>query len=105
VLAISLAMLPIACGAQVANLLCSSRGALDKVVALDYAKKLANDWPAVFTDSEIKWVSIDVREGVVKYADHTVNRLSGTYQFWTRGAIYASAPPVYSCVKAPQQRF
>lgn len=95
--------------AQVVTLLCTASvgGApiLDRVIKIDYAKQLVDDAPAAFYDSEIRWVTVFAKAGKVEYVDNTLNRLSGAFQQWQRGAIYPAPPPVYACTRAPALKF
>jgi hypothetical protein len=36
---------------------------------------------------------------------HELNRLAGTYRFWSDGVFYTAPTPTYRCEKAPVAKF
>jgi hypothetical protein len=70
-----------------------------ETLSIDYDKKLVNGTPATFSDSMIIWT---VRNGS-ENEHHELNRLTGTYNYWTDGRNAADPMPTFVCVKAPMK--
>jgi hypothetical protein len=82
------------------GLLCqmSRRGLTStETLSIDYDKKLVNGTPATFTDSTITWT---LRNGS-QNEHYELNRLTGTYNYWTDGRNTDEPMPTFVCVKAP----
>jgi hypothetical protein len=85
-----------------AGLLCQmSRHGLTstETLSIDYDQKLVNGTPATFSDSMILWT---VRKGS-EDEHHELNRLTGTYDYWTDGRNTGEPMPTFVCVKAPMK--
>lgn len=96
--------------AEVSTLLCtgsSANGAplIDIVLEVDFDKKLVDGIPGIFTATQIKWNRAPVRNGKVEYENHTLNRLTGSYEHYAQGVMYSGPPPIYKCSKAPAAKF
>jgi hypothetical protein len=68
-----------------------------ETLSVDYDQKLVNGTPATFNASMITWT---VRRGS-ENEHHELNRLTGTYNYWTEGKNAAEPMPTFVCVKVP----
>jgi hypothetical protein len=68
-----------------------------ETLSVDYDQKLVNGTPATFNSSMITWT---VRNGS-ENEHHELNRLTGTYNYWTDGKNLAEPMPTFVCIKAP----
>jgi len=83
-------------------LLCKmSRHALTttETLSIDYDQKMVNGTPAIFSASMITWT---VHHGA-ESEHHELNRLTGTYNYWTEGANSAEPMPTFVCVKMAEK--
>jgi len=68
---------------------------MTQALSIDYDKKLANGAPATFTTSIISWTV----EHDSKVEHHELNRITGTYYYWTDNETPAEPLPAFSCQK------
>ncbi len=68
-----------------------------ETLSIDYDQKLVNGTPATFTASMIVWT---VPNGA-RTEHHELNRLTGTYNYWTDDKPANEPMPTFTCVKAP----
>lgn len=78
---------------------------MDVVVSVDFDKRMVDGGPAVFTDHQIRWDRARMRNGKVEFEQHSINRLSGSYVWFTKGVFYPGPPPLFTCEKAPAAKF
>jgi hypothetical protein len=72
---------------------------------VDYGKKTVDGYAARVTDVETTWATVETDTARVWFTEHTLNRLAGTYQNFTRDVMYAGPPVLYNSEKAPAQKF
>jgi hypothetical protein len=70
-----------------------------ETLSLDYDKKLVNGIPAAFSESMITWT---VQNGSESQR-HELNRLTGTYNYWTEGKTSSEPMPTFVCIKAVEK--
>jgi len=70
-----------------------------ETLSVDYDQKLVNGTPATFNSSMITWT---VRNGS-ENEHHELNRLTGTYNYWTDGKDTADPMPTFVCTKSPSK--
>jgi hypothetical protein len=68
-----------------------------ETLSVDYDQKLVNGIPATFTASMITWV---VGSGA-ENEHHELNRLTGTYNYWTDNKTSGEMMPTFVCAKVP----
>jgi len=68
-----------------------------ETLSLDYDQKLVNGISAAYSASMITWI---VRNGP-ESERHELNRLTGTYNYWTDGKASPDPMPTFVCTKAP----
>ena len=70
-----------------------------ETLSVDYDQKLVNGIPGAFSASMITWIVSNGAES----EHHELNRLTGTYNYWTEGKTSTEPMPTFICVKAPEK--
>lgn len=68
-----------------------------ETLSIDYDKKLVNGVPSDFSASMITW-TVHNSAGSER---HELNRLTGTYNYWTEGKTSTEPMQTFVCAKAP----
>lgn len=66
-----------------------------ETLSVDYDKKLVNGTPADFSASMITWTARNGSDN----ERHELNRLTGTYNYWTESKTSAEPMPTFVCSK------
>jgi len=87
------------------RLLCTARdGSSPLVVVMDAEARTMNGLPALFSDTQIRWVAqLRDAKGRVETYDLSISRLNGAYTQMGRGAW--AYPVTLFCEKAPVPKF